>query len=234
MSNIILIIIEVIISYIAIVVFSKKYKLDGLYIYSIIATFIACIMNLKQIEIMGVSVPLGFGFLTSIIITGNLITQKKGTEELKKYLFIIGLTIIISTLFLNLSGMIKSSNYNIYSNKSYDAIFINNSRPYIALFISLIISTFLSSKLYALIKRDQNKLVLSNIFSIIICEFFENIVFVAIAYLGVFEPVDIILCVVFRYSIKTVIGIIGTIPLYISNKVYEKLGSELWEQGKRN
>ena len=227
MSNILLIVIEVIISYIAIIIFSKKYKLEGLYIYSIIATFIGCIMNLKQIDIMNVSVPLGFGFLTSVLIVANLITQKKGTDELKKYLFIISMTIVISTLFLNLSGMIASSNYNLYANKSYDAIFDNNSRPYIAIFVSLIISTFLSSKLYALIKRDQNKLVLSNIFSIIICEFFENIIFVAIAYLNIVEPVDIILCVVFRYSIKTAIGIIGTIPLYISNKVYEKVGSEL-------
>ena len=63
----------------------------------------------------------------------------------------------------------------------------------------------------------QNKIILSNIFSIIIIEFIENIIFILIAYLYELKLIDLIMCLLFRYMIKTFIGIIGTIPIYIAN-----------------
>lgn len=218
MINIILIFIEMIICYVLLLLLCKKFKTDGIYVYGIIATFISCIMSLKQIELMGVNVPIGFAVTTSLIIAGNMITQKRGPEELKTYLSLVLVTALISCSFLNLSGIIDSSKYNKLSNISYDNIFKYNLRIYLGLTISIIISIYLSSKLYYLLKRLQNKIILSNIFSIIIVELLENILFVFIAYLFEYEPIDLILCLVIRYMIKTVIGLIGTITIYISNK----------------
>ena len=218
MINIILIFIEMIIFYVLLLLLCKKFKTDGIYVYGIIATFISCIMSLKQIELMGVNVPIGFAVTTSLIIAGNMITQKRGPEELKTYLSLVLVTALISCSFLNLSGIIDSSEYNELSNISYDNIFKYNLRIYLGLTISIIISIYLSSKLYYLLKRLQNKIILSNIFSIIIVELLENILFVFIAYLFEYEPIDLILCLVIRYMIKTVIGLIGTITIYIANK----------------
>ena len=218
MINIILIFIEMIICYVLLLLLCKKFKTDGIYVYGIIATFISCIMSLKQIELMGVNVPIGFAVTTSLIIAGNMITQKRGPEELKTYLSLVLVTALISCSFLNLSGIIDSSEYNKLSNISYDNIFKYNLRIYLGLTISIIISIYLSSKLYYLLKRLQNKIILSNIFSIIIVELLENILFVFIAYLFEYEPIDLILCLVIRYMIKTVIGLVGTIPIYIANK----------------
>ena len=138
--NIVLILAEIIISYITLTVLYKKYRTDGVYVYAIIATFIACIMSLKKISIMSISVPIGFGVTTSIIIAGNLITQKRGTEEMKTFLSLILVTALVSCCFLNLSGLMESSEYNIYANKSYDSIFTYNLRIYIALIVSVMAS----------------------------------------------------------------------------------------------
>ena len=211
MINIILVTLEVIICYLLLYLLAKKYNLEGINIYGIVGTFVACIMTLKNISIMGISVPLGFGVTSSLIIGGNMITQKYGKEELKSYLLLIILTAMIGSCFLNLSGLIENSEYNILANKSYNNIFNYNLRIYIALTISLVTSIWIGSKLYYLIKRIQNKLIVSNIFSIIIIEFLENVLFVLIANSIDFEIIDIALCIVFRYIIKTVIGIIGTI-----------------------
>lgn len=218
MRNIILIILEMLVCYISMLVLYKKYKTDGLYVYGIIATFAACIMSLKQIDIMSVTVPIGFATSISIIVAGNLITQKRGPEELKTYLSLILITALVSCCFLNLSGLIKSSKFNEMANKSYDSIFKYNLRIYLALIISMLISTYLSSKIYYLIKRLQNKIILSNIFSIIIIELLDNVLFTLTAFLFDYELVDLMLCLVFRYMIKTIIGLLGTIPLYIANK----------------
>ena len=66
MMNLLLVVAEVFICYTIITILNKKYKTDGLYVYVIIATFISCIMSLKQIDVLNVSVPIGFGVVTSI------------------------------------------------------------------------------------------------------------------------------------------------------------------------
>lgn len=218
MINILLIIAEVIISYLSLLLLSKKYKREGIYIFAIIATFLSCILNLKQISIMNVSVPIGFGITTTTIIGLNILIQQNGKDETNNYLLIILTSAITSYIFLSISGLINDSEYNLLANKSFDNIFNNNIRIYTALTISLLLSLYLDSKLYYIIKKLQNKIILSNIFSIIIVEFFENILFVLFAYLFNYEALDLVLCIIFRYMIKTTIGLIGTIPLYIVNK----------------
>ena len=218
MRNLLLVLSETIICYISILVLNKKYKTDGLYVYAIIATFISCIMSLKQIDLVSVTVPIGFGVTTSLIIAGNIITQKRGPNEIKTYILLIIVTALISFCFLNMSGLMKSSDYNLYANKSYDSIFEYNLRVYIANLIALPLSVWLNSKLYYEIKKIKNNIALSNIFSVVIIELLENVFFVLIGYLFEYEIINIILCIIFRYMIKSVIGAIGTIPIYISNK----------------
>ena len=218
MRNIIFLILEIIVSYLTMIILSKKYKTDGLYVYGIIATFILCIMSLKMVNILEISMPLGLGVGTSLIVAGNIITQKRGPDEIKNYLVLIIITTIIGCCFLNLSGIMTSSDYNYYANKSFDNIFKYNIRMYISLLVSLLPSIYISSKIYYKLKIIQNKIILSNIFSIIIVEFIDNIIFVIFAYLYEYQTIDIILCIIFRYIIKTIIGIIGTSTIYIANK----------------
>lgn len=218
MRNLLLVLAETLVCYIGIIILNKKYKTDGLYVYAIIATFLSCIMSLKQIDLVSVTVPIGFGVTTSLIIAGNIITQKRGTDEIKTYILLIIVTALVSFCFLNMSGLMKSSDYNLYANKSYDSIFEYNLRVYIANLIALPLSVWLNSKLYYEIKKIKNNIALSNIFSIVIIELLENIIFVLIGYLFEYELINIILCIIFRYMIKAVIGAIGTIPIYISNK----------------
>lgn len=218
MRNLILIIIEVIICYLSLVLLFKKYKTDGIYIYSIIAIIMASIMNLKTISIMSVPIPLGFGVTTSILIGINMIIQRRGKEEIKECILLMIIMSLISCTILYLASQMANSNYNLLANMSFNGIFNQSIRIYIALVISLIITIILDSNLYYIIKKLQNKIILSNIFSIIIAEFFENIIFVVIAYLFEYEAIDLFLCIILRYMIKTAIGIIGTLPLYITSK----------------
>lgn len=217
MRNILLIVAEVLICFTAILVLNKKYKTDGLYVYAIIATLLSCIMSLKKIDLLSSTVPIGFGVTISLIIAGNIITQKRGPDEIKTYIILILVTALISCCFLNMSGLMESSDYNLYANKSYDSIFEYNLRVYFANIISLLLGVWLNSRLYYELKKLKNKIVLSNVFSIVIVQLLQSITFVLIAYLFEYETVNLILCVIFRYMINTIIGLIGTIPIYIAN-----------------
>ena len=59
MINIALVLVESIICYIVFTLLFKKYKTDGIYVFAIIATFIACVMNLKTISIMNKNATVG-------------------------------------------------------------------------------------------------------------------------------------------------------------------------------
>ena len=60
--------------------------------------------------------------------TGNIITHNRGQEEIKTYIALILVTSLVSCCFLNMSGLMESSDYNKYANKSYDSIFKYNLR----------------------------------------------------------------------------------------------------------
>ena len=133
-------------------------------------------------------------------------------------LTLILVTSLVSCCFLNLTGMMESSNYNLYANDSYNSIFEYNLRVYIAAIISIISGIWISSKLYYELKKIKNNIIISNVFSIVIAELIENILFVLIAYLFDYKVINIILCIILRYIIKIIVGIVGTIPVYITNK----------------
>ena len=221
MINIILVIIEMFICYTSLLILFKKYRIEGIYIYAIISTIVSLVMIAKEITILGINIPLGFSTITSLIIGGNLLTQLRGQEELKKYLIVIILTFMISIIFINTSVLFENSQYNLVTNKSYNQIFENNFRIYISFLISIVFSIYIINKIYYLLKRLKNKIIISNIFSIIIVEFFENIIYVLLGYLFEYSPIEIVLCIILRYIIKTIIGIFGTIPLYLAVKNIE-------------
>ena len=218
MRNLLLVVGEVLICYSSMYILVKKLKNEGIYIYAIIATIAACLASLKSIAIMEISIPIGFCLTTSLIICGNYLTENNKKEEFRNYLGIIFLTAIISATLFNLSGLLVSSEFNYSANESYNSIFSYNLKTYIALTISVIVAIILSGKIYNLLRKNSNKLAVSNIFSIIITTIVENIIFVLIAYAFNFDAINIILCIIFRYIIKVIIGGIGTIPLYIINK----------------
>lgn len=218
MQNILLILIEAFICYASIVILNKKYKEDGLYIYGIIAMFTSCIMSLKQVDFLGITVPIGFAVSTSLIIVGNLITQKKGPDSIKTYITLILITGLIGCCFLNMSGLIEISDYSRLANLSYNSIFEYNLRIYIANILSIVISIYIGSKLYYLIKRTNNKIIINNTFTMIIIELLDNAIFMLIGYAFTYDFAAITLAIIIRYIIKTIIGILGTIPIYILNK----------------
>ena len=82
--NYILIIIEVFLSYLTLLLFHKKFKLDGIYYYIVMATILSNIMLLNTIDILTYPISVGFGITSSIVIATIILTHKRGPSELSK------------------------------------------------------------------------------------------------------------------------------------------------------
>ena len=217
--NYILIFVEMLLSYLILVILHKKYKIDGLYYYIIMATILSNIMLLNTIDILTYPLSVGFGITSSIIIATNILTHKKGPSELSKLIITIIISSIISYSLLTLSSYMEISYTNKYTNIAYSIIFKNNIRMYLANTISLIISVYLSTKLYYIIKKIKNKIWISNILTVIIVEFIEAVIFTLIAYMFSTKVIDLIMISVIRYVIRLLIEVIGTAVIYIDDKI---------------
>ena len=211
--NTIYLIIELVICFIGIILLYAKYKLEGLYSYLIITAIITTIMSLKTIDFYNFSLNLGLIPYITIFIVSNIIIQKKGTEEIKKIILILLTTSTFSYIIILLSCKLESSPINIFMNKSFDNIFIDSARIYFANIVTTLYMLFLNSKLYYYLKKEKNKIIISNIFSSVIVQFLATIIFILLAYAITTPMTDIIAKMIIRYIISLIVMFLGTIVI---------------------
>lgn len=219
MSNINLLCIELAICLITLIIVYKHSKIVGLYAYSIVLFILSNIMSLKTITLQNFDINLGIIPFITVFIASNIIVQKKGPEEVKKFILILIASSVISYFFLYTAKLLNSSNINLFTNVSYNNIFDGSERIYFANIVTMLYALIFNYKLYYYLKRIKNKIWISNLFSSIIINFITAILFPVLAYALIEEPIDIIKLIIIRYLISLIVAIIGTIPIYIANKI---------------
>jgi len=216
MSTITLLIIEGLICFITLILMYKKFKIEGLYVYSITLSFLTAFMSLKQIPIDNYDINLGLIPFVMIFTTFNIVIQKKGVEETKKLLLTIIATTLIGYIILLLISYATSSNINLFTSASYDNIFTGSIRMYFANIVTLLYSLLLNNKLYYYLKVMKNNIIISNIFSSIIIHFVASIIFGLISFIFIADILDIIKVIMIRYLLSLIIALFSTIPIYIT------------------
>lgn len=220
--NSIYLIIELIVCSISIIYLYKKYQYNGLYTYAIIAFILSNLMSLKEIELFGFTLNLGIIPYISIFTAGNIVVQKKGMEEIKRFILTLLLTSTLAYAILFLVSKMDSSPINLWTNISYNNIWINSPRIYFANIVTMLYMLYFNSMLYYYLKKEKNKIWISNVISTIIIQFFTSIIFILLGYAittGINQIVEMMLI---RYVLSIIIGIVGTMTIYIINMIKEK------------
>ena len=221
MNQINLLVIELIICYIMIIILYKKYNKTGLYIYCSINIILASIMSLKTVTIYDFDLNLGITSFVTIFTVSNISLQKHGQEEVKRLLLTIIGSSLISFIVLYLTGIMTSSNINLYTSASYNNIFRESLRTFFAIFVAILYSLLLNIKMYYYLKRIKNNIIISNLFSTIIIQFIATILFCLISYIFTKEPIEIIKIIMIRYLVSLCVGILSTFVIYIATKIKE-------------
>jgi len=221
MNSITLLTIELILCFIIQIFLYKHYKTAGLYSYIIISLTLASLMSLKTITIYNFDINLGIIPFVTIFTSTNILIQKNGPDITKNLILTTSATFLISYALLYLVQMMESSKINLFTNASYDNIFIDSLRIYFANFVTILYSLLLNSKLYYYLKKMKNSIIISNLFSTIIIQFLASILFGLIAYTFIKEPIDIIKIIMIRYLISLIVGLLGTISILVTKKTTE-------------
>lgn len=216
MSQISLLIIELLLCYVILLISYKTYNKTGIYSYSIIAIILASIMSQKLINLYNFDINLGIIPLISIFTASNILIQKNGTDDAKTLLLITISTSIIGFIILYIISFMHPSSINLFMSASFDNIFSNTIRIYFATFVSTLYSLLLNMKLYYYLKKVKNNILISNLFSTIIIHFISSILFGLFAYIFTKDPIEIAKIITIRYLACLFVGIISTIVIYLT------------------
>ena len=214
--NEILLFIEIIVIFSLVVLSDKLFKRNGLIVWVSIASVIANIEVIKNIELFGLSATLGNVLFASNFLATDILTIKYG----KKYAELsinIGLfsviTLLISTQLMLL--FIPSSVDIVHS--AMTQLFAFSPR----ICISSIFMYYLSNKLdiYVFTRLEQRKLWIRNNLATILCNCAENIGFTLLAFTGIFDFKTIITMIISTSIIEIIIALCDTPFLYLARKL---------------
>ena len=152
----------------------------------------------------------------------NTIKKVGGKEETKRFLMTIMATTLISYFIFLLVSYMEPSKINLFTSASYDNIFSDSLRIYFANIVTLLYGLLLNNKLYYYLKIMKNNILISNLFSTIIIQFFTSIIFGLVAYIFTYETIDIIKLIMIRYLISLVVGILSTVIIFITKYIKEE------------
>ena len=223
--NYLYLLIEVIIVFLLMILFYRVGKKEGLFIYIALMSSILSIVRFKVFDILSFQINFGLPIIMGIFTANNIIIQRYGLDEIKRIIYTFGFSYIFTMIIMNLVSLMTSSEYNIISNNSFDQLFeynLVNLRCFVGGLISIGLMLWFNGEVYYYIRRDKNKLIFSNIGSILIIQFIESMIFVVICYLGLYDIILIFGMIVIRYLLKVVIGVVGLLPVYLLVKMKDK------------
>ena len=221
MPTITLLILELILCLTIQTILYKNYKTLGLYTYVIAASLISSLMSLKTINLFNYDINLGIIPFVTIITSSNILIQKKGPDSTKQLILTLSASFLVSYIILYIIHYMTPSNINLFTNASYDNIFVESPRIYFTSFVANLYSLLLNSKLYYYLKKMKNNILISNLFSSVIIQFIASILFGIIAFIFTKDIIDIIKIIMIRYLLSILISLIGTIPIYLTKNITE-------------
>lgn len=213
--NFIYLFIEVIIILALMILFYKFGKKDGLFLYISFMSGLLSIMMFKSIDILSFEIDLGVPFIMGIFVCSNVIVQRYGIDEIKKIIKSFAIPYLSIFFILSLVSLMGYSNYNNASSMSYDTLFgynLENLRLFVAGIMSIAFSLWYNAYIYYYIRKSKNNYWLSNIGSMFVIQITESIIFVIIAYVGIFGFDMLFGIILIRYLFKIIIGLISLFP----------------------
>lgn len=220
--NYVYLFIEVVIILLLMILFYKFGKKEGLFLYISFMSGLLSIMMFKSIDILSFEIDLGVPFIMGIFVCSNVIIQRYGIDEIKKIIKSFAISYIAIFFILSLVSLIGYSEYNNISSMYYDTLFgynLDNLRLLVAGVMSIAFGLWYNANIYYYIRKSKNNYWLSNVGSMFLIQLAESIIFVIIAYVGVFGFDMLFGMILIRYLFKVIIGLISLLPFRTALKM---------------
>ena len=220
MNNVLLIFINIIVTFSMVVLIEKVFKKEGLFVWAAIALIMANILECQTVGLFnGFTSTCGNVLFASIFLATDIMSEKYGAEHSKKAIK-IAVAAMIAFIVIMQIGILFTPDETDFAHDSMVTLFGLNLRISIASLVMFFISNNLDIFLFEKIKAKlPNKLWLRNNVSTIISNVLENYFFIFIAFVGIYDIPTMLNIATTISVVEIVIAIFDTPFLYISKKL---------------
>jgi len=208
-----------IINFLALVATYKYFGLTGLLAWIAMNTVIANIQVTKTIELFGLTATLGNIAYGSIFLATDAISEKYNLKEAKKAVYIGFASLIFFVVIMQLVLLFGPQEGDVHDAMSI----IFGLIPRIALgsLIAYAVSQWFDVHLFSYMKakNPDNKLYLRNLVSTSLSQLLDTVIFVPIAFIGVFETAIVVDIFITTYLIKLIVAALDTPFIYWMKKI---------------
>ena len=217
--NELLFVVTIIINFVGIILAYKWFGKTGLFVWIGFATVAANIEVSKCINMFGISATLGNVIYGTTFLATDILSEKYCGKEARKGVFVGFFTMIFFTVITQINLLFVPNEQDFVS-EAMKTVFGLMPRLCISSMATYLFSNTLDTYLFDWIRKISPKhLWLRNNGSTIISQFFDSIVFNALAFIGVYPTKTIIEIIITTYVIKVVIALCDTPFMYLSRKI---------------
>lgn len=220
--NELLFLLTIVINFTGILVAYKLFGKVGLFVWVGLASIITNIETVKCVDMFGLSVTLGNVIYSSTFLATDMLSEIYGGKDARKAVWLGFFTSIASTVIIQTS-MLFIPNSEDFVSPAMTTVFGLLPRLCIASLIAYLVSNMLDTFLYDLFKKRFPKhLWLRNNASTMISQLVDNVIFTAIAWIGVFDLPTMVELGITSQVIKCAISLCDTPFLYIAKRIKPK------------
>ncbi len=213
---------------------------SGIYAYIGFATILANIQVTKSIELFGLTTTAGSVLYASTFLCTDILSEKYGKKSAQKAV-IIGTIMSILWLIGTQVTLKFVPSSNDFISESLSNVLGLVPRITIASLVAYVVSQTIDVFMYHLIwKKTGNSksgLWIRNNGSTLTSQFFDSVIFVSIAFLGVYENKVFFSILITTYLFKAIIAILDTPFMYLARNIkttdYEEKKEELSNEQRK-
>lgn len=219
--NILLGVLLLLLNFSMVIIAYKYFGKAGLFAWIAIASILANIQVVKTIMIFGFEATLGNVIYGSLSLATDIINEKYGKKVANKGIYIGFFALLVSLISMEITLRFIPSAHDVADNALH-IIFSPAFRIVLGSLAAYLVSQLLDVIIYAKIRQKlpaTKHLWIRNKASTFISKFVDSLIFVSVAFIGVFEIQVLIQIYLTTYLLGVVIAILDTPFVYIAKSL---------------
>ena len=220
MNNVLLIFINIIVTFSMVILIEKIFKKEGLYVWTAIALIMANILECQTVGLFnGFTSTCGNVLFASVFLATDIMSEKYLVKDSRKAILMAVFSQGVFILMMQLANLYTPSSVDL-SSDVMKKLFSINLRVSISSICMFLISNMFDIYLFEKIKNKYpNKLWLRNNVATILSNSLENFFFLTFAFIGIYSFNTIIGIAITGSILETIIAICDTPFIYLSKKL---------------
>ncbi len=229
MTNEILLILNLIVIYGAVLIFYRLFGKAGIFAWTVFATITANIEVLLLVDAFGFEQTLGNIMFASTFVVTDILSENHGKKEANKAVG-VGIAVSLMLIIITKFWLSFTPSANDFAYKGFEIVFSNTPRVLFAGFavyaVAQAFDVWLYHRIWELTNRKSGDrkgfLWLRNNLATLISQLINAVLFNVLAFGGTYETATLLSIIASTYIIYIVAALLDTPVVYLARRLHQK------------